>query len=42
MFATCIGADDRGIQSLVGGSQTSEGMPFDVVCIDEAGQAMEV
>lgn len=42
IFATCVGSDDRGLQVLVGGSQTTERKPFDVVCIDEAAQAMEV
>lgn len=37
VFATCVGADDRSLQALA-----EKGQPFDVVCIDEAAQAMEV
>lgn len=47
VFTTCAGAADMSLQNLVrgqearGGEPEMQGMPFDVVVIDEAGQALE-
>eukprot|EP00920_Eleutheroschizon_duboscqi_P011769 GHVT01028191.1.p1 GENE.GHVT01028191.1~~GHVT01028191.1.p1 ORF type:complete len:1241 (+),score=192.89 GHVT01028191.1:221-3943(+) len=50
VFATCVGADNKALQKFVhqeedvcgqGGGKTAA-RPFDVVCIDEAAQAMEI